>query len=418
MAPPANEALIEEFVVEAQEHLAAIAPDLLGLEAQDSSCSEDTINRIFRAMHSIKGRAGLLGFDRINRLSHAMEALLMRFRDGELTPDAMMVDILLAGVDGLRAMLGDIWNSNEFPCEDLIGLFESFLGLVPSPGPYNAPPALPYFSPFASAETEAASFESGPGPAPDPAPVSVPQAAAQALPHPPVAHPQAIDTIRVRVDLLNSMMSLANELVLSRNQLLDVLENETLRPEGLRQVLQDLNLVTNSLQEQIMQARMQSGGRVLGKIPVPETEDRHQVLLFTFHPEEVFAMALADIARLEPVVFSEIQHIGDREFLGRQGAALPVIRLDHYLPVRSLPNDKEEGYLIIPKGDGPRTGLLASDILDTVHIDFLPDRESYPVSGMGTAVVNDKVTIFLELAELLAAGSGDVDLAWEAYPDG
>ncbi|HKJ88225.1 MAG TPA: Hpt domain-containing protein, partial [Gammaproteobacteria bacterium] len=334
MTPPANERLIEEFVVEAREHLSAIEPDLLSLEAQDASCDADTIHRIFRALHSIKGGAGLLGLERINRLSHAMEALIMRCRDGELTPDPMMIDTLLAGMDGLQAMLADIWNSNEFPCADLIDILQSFLDAETAPGQAEALEALPHFSPFTvdeieeaasraadqtlcwvhlelsgsqdgqpvapaailaemesigeimagrlqvngmhgladclqgkaelhllyatmmerehvapileipaqwvSAPVAAPAASSEPNPEPDPVPAAdpdpvfpqerppepapAPSPAAREQPPPPANTQGAADTVRVRVDLLNTMMNLAGELVLSRNQLLHALE--------------------------------------------------------------------------------------------------------------------------------------------------------------------------------------------------
>jgi chemotaxis protein histidine kinase CheA len=408
MAPPADERLIEEFAAEAREHLGAIESDLLSLEARDGSCDADAIHRICRALHSIKKGAGLLGLGRINGLSHAMEALILRCRDGRLSPAPIMIDTLLAGIDGLQAMLADIRSSDQFPCEDLIDILQSFLDAEPPPDQAEAPKALPLFAPISENEDD-----DGPGPTGKPSSAAAPPPAAREQPRP--ADAREADTVRVRVDLLDSMMNLANELVLTRDRLLHVLENETPRLDGLRQALQKLNQVTGSLQEQIRQAGMQSAGKVSDKIPVPEAEDR-QVLLFTFHPEQVFAMALADIAGFEPVALSAIQQIGDREFLDYRGAALPLIRLDQYLPVRPLPEDRKEGFLIVPKGG--EAGLLASEILDTESADGPSDRENCSGACMaGTGVVNGRVAIFLDPEELLAATRDDGDLAWEAYCD-
>lgn len=78
--------LIAEFVVESNEHLADIESQLLAIEAAGASIDSDLVNKVFRAIHSIKGAAGFLGLSVINRLSHAMENVLNQIRNRELVP--------------------------------------------------------------------------------------------------------------------------------------------------------------------------------------------------------------------------------------------------------------------------------------------------------------------------------------------
>ncbi|MBL7647139.1 MAG: chemotaxis protein CheW [Candidatus Hydrogenedentes bacterium] len=112
-----NDSLISDFVTESREHLDAIEPDLLGME-ESSDVAPETINRVFRAIHSIKGGAGFLAYDSLKHLSHSMENVLMMVRDGELSINPVITDVLLRGVDKLRAMVDDIQGSEGVPCAE------------------------------------------------------------------------------------------------------------------------------------------------------------------------------------------------------------------------------------------------------------------------------------------------------------
>ncbi len=125
-----NDSLISDFVTESREHLDAIEPDLLGME-ESSDVSSETINRVFRAIHSIKGGAGFLAYDSLKHLSHNMENVLMKVRDGELAIEPAITDVLLRGVDKLRAMVDDIQGSEGVPCaEELADLKKIIDGSV------------------------------------------------------------------------------------------------------------------------------------------------------------------------------------------------------------------------------------------------------------------------------------------------
>ncbi len=107
--------LVNDFVAEAREHLAGVEPDLLALERQGDTPDPAPVQRAFRAIHSIKGGASFLSFEALKRLSHTMEGVLARIRDGHLAADGPTVDVLLRGVDVLRAMVDDVERSDEIP---------------------------------------------------------------------------------------------------------------------------------------------------------------------------------------------------------------------------------------------------------------------------------------------------------------
>lgn len=129
-----DENLTDEFVAESLDHLDAIEPDLLALEESGDDVSPEIINRVFRAIHTIKGSAGFLGFNAIMKLSHAMENLLVKIREGEVSPDPDKIDVLLTGMDKLRAMLDAPQQSEEGNIKDEMERLKAILPdeIVPS----------------------------------------------------------------------------------------------------------------------------------------------------------------------------------------------------------------------------------------------------------------------------------------------
>lgn len=105
--------LMKEFVCEAREHLATIEEDFLEMERLKDSPPPELVDKVFRAIHSIKGSAGFLGLGKINDLSHAMETVLQMIRKNEIAPLPETVDSLLEGVDLLKQMTKDIANSEN-----------------------------------------------------------------------------------------------------------------------------------------------------------------------------------------------------------------------------------------------------------------------------------------------------------------
>ncbi len=122
-----DESIISDFVAESREHLAQVEPDFLTLEQQGGKSPKEVVNRVFRAIHSIKGGAGFLAFESLKSLSHAMESVLTQVRDGKLEPDSPVMDALFAGLDRLKAMLDDIHASDRIPCDKEVAILNSIL---------------------------------------------------------------------------------------------------------------------------------------------------------------------------------------------------------------------------------------------------------------------------------------------------
>jgi two-component system chemotaxis sensor kinase CheA len=130
MASIVDESIISDFVAESRDHLNAIEPDLLTMERAEqggAGLSKDLLNRVFRAIHSIKGGAGFLAFEGLKGLSHVMEGVLMQVRDGHLGVGPELMDAVFAGMDRLRAMLDDIQASDRISCAAETARFKAIL---------------------------------------------------------------------------------------------------------------------------------------------------------------------------------------------------------------------------------------------------------------------------------------------------
>src|SRR5882724_2793095 len=86
--------VVREFLLETNENLAQLDLDLVTLEK--SPTERETLARVFRTLHTVKGTAGFLGLPRLQAVSHAAENLLSRLRSGELIFNADIASGLLA----------------------------------------------------------------------------------------------------------------------------------------------------------------------------------------------------------------------------------------------------------------------------------------------------------------------------------
>ncbi len=96
---------LQAFKEESREHLDGIESDLLAIEEGGANLDHELVNKVFRAMHSIKGGAGFLGLEAVKSLAHAAEDLLNKVRNAELVPTPPVISSLLGAADGLNRLL-------------------------------------------------------------------------------------------------------------------------------------------------------------------------------------------------------------------------------------------------------------------------------------------------------------------------
>ena len=277
--------LLAEFLTETGERLDQIDVELVRFEQEPNDA--DMLNTIFRLVHTVKGTCGFLGLTRLAKVAHAAETLMGQYRDGaSVTVDG--VSVILASIDRIKEILAGLEHTGTEPPgsdADLIGALQSLaeagaLGqLDGKPGtadetgwhsPGAAGPAEENVSSrHATLEELERAWREAPGPDPVPEPAKA-LPAAEGLHEPaPAAGGKGLiaraQTVRVSVDTLEHLMTTVSELVLTRNQLLDLVrrtgESEFKTP------LQRLSNVTMELQEGIMKARMQPIANAWQKLP-------------------------------------------------------------------------------------------------------------------------------------------------------
>jgi two-component system, chemotaxis family, sensor kinase CheA len=107
-----DEEVVQLFLEESRENLETIEDDLLAIEEAGANIDLDLVNKVFRAMHTIKGGAGFFQLTSVKELAHAMENCLDLIRQKELIPNPKLVTILLDSADMVRKLLADYQQSN------------------------------------------------------------------------------------------------------------------------------------------------------------------------------------------------------------------------------------------------------------------------------------------------------------------
>jgi len=244
--------LTKEFIAESQEGLDRMERCLTELETRPDDGAA-LVGEIFRAVHTIKGTTGFLGFDRLEKLAHAGEHLLGSLRDGKLAVTSELISGLLRLMDGLRSILvlieetgGEGTRAGDEDGELIAELAMLNGSAAPAPAdalhPVSAVVEIAAATPVveASGNTSAATHAGA-------------SSAASANDK----------TLRIDVDVLNRMMNLVGELVLTRNQMLQSGMEAANFPELARR----LDSVTADLRETVMQARMQPVGNLFDRFP-------------------------------------------------------------------------------------------------------------------------------------------------------
>ncbi len=308
--------LLSEFLTETNESLAELDVELVQLEQNPND--KELLGNIFRLMHTIKGTCGFLGLPRLESVAHAGENVLGKLRDSELevTPEA--VTLILECLDNIRALLEQLEATEAEPegdDSDLIARLNAFADGDVTPAA-AAPAAEAPAAPAETAEAAPASgdvsldeleaaFQAAKGPEElaaekaaeeaavpeakaepetkaepeaEPAETAPAEAKAEAPKAPKAAEPAgaaagdakkegsvANQSLRVNVDVLENLMTMVSELVLTRNQLLQILRSQN--ESEFAAPLQRLNHVVSELQEGVMATRMQPIGNAWAKLP-------------------------------------------------------------------------------------------------------------------------------------------------------
>lgn len=305
--------ILNDFLTESNEMLEVLDQRFVTLESDPTNT--DLLNEIFRAMHSMKGSAGFLGFNHLVDVAHRGENILNKLRQAEMAVNPAIISVILETVDIIKAIMADIKDSgtdSHVPTDAISAKLDDILNgnATADTSASQAPAAaMPNVDTVATAAPEAA-------PAPPPQTIgeilvndglaskeqvfdALTAQQHQAEPKTPLGEillqakaiteraldqalhkqdklPKPVEedaTIRVETKRLDSVMNLVGELVLGRNRLIKIgtqLEQQHESDPQVRvlsETLAQLNLVTTDLQLAVMKTRMLPIKKVFAKLP-------------------------------------------------------------------------------------------------------------------------------------------------------
>ena len=298
--------ILSEFLVETEEMIELLDQRFISLESDPTNRA--MLDEIFRAMHSMKGSGGFLGFTRLVDVAHRAENILNKLRQGEMAVTPSVINVVLEAVDVVKLLVADIRESGTDIHVEVTGISAKLDNILAGQEPAQTETTV-----APSEETPDGAMDSGSAPHMPPSSklgeILIQEGSAskeqvlealeqqdrklplgEILVQSGVITERALEsalqkqakpakageddqTIRVETSRLDSVMNLVGELVLGRNRLMKLgggleqsYENEPL-VRGLTETLAQLNLVTTDLQLAVMKTRMLPIRKVLAKFP-------------------------------------------------------------------------------------------------------------------------------------------------------
>ena len=261
--------LLQEFLTETGESLEIVDTELVKFESNPND--KDVLSRIFRLVHTIKGTCGFLGLPRLEAVAHSSETMLGKFRDGELTVTPEAVTLILESLDRIKELLAYVEQNEAEPDGDdgdLTARLERAAAgeaAEPKQSTESAPSTEEAATENPATDGEVEQDAAEPEPSPVPAPTTGDGAAPVETGARKSDSTLANQSIRVNVDVLENLMTMVSELVLTRNQLLEMVRHHD--DSEFKVPLQRLSGVTAELQESVMKTRMQPIGNAWSKLP-------------------------------------------------------------------------------------------------------------------------------------------------------
>jgi chemosensory pili system protein ChpA (sensor histidine kinase/response regulator) len=189
--------ILEFFQPEAEEHLQIVSDCLLSLEGNNNP---EEVNRLFRAIHTVKGSAAQVGLRRLGAIAHRVEDLIGRLRDGEIQPSPSVVDLCLAAVDVLKKTLHKSWADETEMREGV----DSLLGRIAEFAPLETDE-----EPIAAATEEVG----------EPAQIVRDLTAGKSVSKQPGKQAAPVKSVRIALARLDRMMNTVGELVINRTKM-------------------------------------------------------------------------------------------------------------------------------------------------------------------------------------------------------
>ncbi len=259
--------VLGDFIIESQENLERLDHEFVALEHDPNN--EELLASIFRTIHTIKGSAGFLNLTNLEQVSHYAEDVLAKLREHSLVLNDDIVTTLLRAVDYIKSMLLILEKTGEEGELDVLDVIVELKKIADNKSLLQS--GLDGDSAIVEPPLESGSYT------PAKFVTNEPQKSRQSgeskvtkdvkVSESPELTLGSVEDTRIHVDvhLLDQLMNLTGELVLSRNQVVQFAN--TIDDRNFRAVTQRMNVVVSELQEIVMKTRMQPMKKVFGSFP-------------------------------------------------------------------------------------------------------------------------------------------------------
>jgi two-component system chemotaxis sensor kinase CheA len=237
------------FVSEAMEHLNGMGDAIVALEGDPGD--QEKINTLFRIAHSLKGMGASMGYNDIADLSHTMEDLMHKVRDGILVFDRGVADLLLEGNDLLIAMVQDV-KADGTGAGDIADLKRRLTVYAPEPVAETSPGSgnIPGKEPPAAARDREIDEEAG----------------REAPPAPGLREvSESQQTVRVRTGVLDNLINLTGELITNKNRMANIARE--LGSTLLDTSVADLSRLLRELHDEVLKVRLMPFASIADRLP-------------------------------------------------------------------------------------------------------------------------------------------------------
>jgi two-component system chemotaxis sensor kinase CheA len=275
-----DDEILQEFLAESWENLGRLDSEIVALEQNPQD--RELLASIFRTIHTIKGTCGFIGLAGLSAIGHSAENVLGQMRNGTLDVTPAAISLVLEAVDAIKLLLRGLEETGQEPSLDSSGLISRLDAMAAEgiaaergdsadspvgasePVSSGMPPTSLSAAPWRQ-KTEPPDAASAASRTDQPNRNSPEQDADAARDSENAKRSVADLSIRVSVDVVDRLMNLVGELVLTRNQLLQMVRGED--ESRFAAPIAHLNRVTTDLQEGVMKTRMQPIGNAWSKLP-------------------------------------------------------------------------------------------------------------------------------------------------------
>lgn len=247
--------LTEDFLAETYDNLLVLDNDLIELENNPEN--PEPLDSVFRIMHTIKGTCGFLGLDKLGAVAHAGENIMVQIRDKRIQADKNNVSIIFEAVDTIKLIMNHISKHGQEPEDDYSKIIKRINDSASSTKKNISKKAPSKKKRNKIEDEELEKITSKKIEDVDPSVTKKSNDNSQ--------RNTELKTVRVNVSVLENLMQIVGELVLTRNQLLQL--NRNINDNQFNHPLQRLNTITSLLQESIMETRMQPINNAWIQIP-------------------------------------------------------------------------------------------------------------------------------------------------------